>query len=682
MHEIAVKLNIPVKSRTTFFNIVYKMQKNGNILITDNGKLVSSRENGSTVTATILSVNEKGAFARPEGGKNAEKQPDIFISSDNLNGAMPSDTVYIKIIRKSAEHPIAVVMSVKKRGFSEFTGIFHRIGKHAYVLPDAKYKGKIRVDAKKTRLINDGDMVYAKVNSYPHKGTEPVATIIESYGPANSAKACCQAILDRYHARKEFPLSVIDEAKSVSHFEIDSGRTDLRDLPIFTIDGATAKDLDDAISIEKEGNGFRLGVHIADVSYYVKEDSQLDNEAFLRGTSIYFGNTVVPMLPKELSNGICSLNPGEDRLTFSAFMDIDENGTLKSYKLEKSVIRSRVKGVYDEVNAIFDGSADEKIKQKYSEVLPSLDIMRKLAAILRASRYKRGAIDFKTDESELIIDDYGVCCGVKRRERGEAENMIEEFMLCANEAVATIAVNKKLPFVFRVHDEPELAKLMDLSMALSAAGLDTKNIKPGLSPLDLQKIQKKIEGTKKEKAIDSIMLRCMSKARYSPDCTGHFGLALKNYCHFTSPIRRYPDLSIHRILSDMLANGEGDLLDKHYKRFVSESSLNSSERELASMQIEWTCEDAYKAEYMSSHIGEQFEGTISSIKSFGMYVMLDNTVEGLVKIENIPGWYDYDEKNMMLRSSTTGKSFSIGDRVKVILAAAEVHTGRIDFTLL
>lgn len=686
LHEIEVKLKIPAKSRLAFFNIIDRMQKDGEISFTSNGKIITS---GKTVskTATILSVGARGAFARFTDKDGEKKNPDVFINLQNLNGAMPNDTVKIKIVKKDVDHPVGVVLSVEKRGFVEFTGIFHRLGKVAYIVPDAKYKGKIRVNAKEARNLNDGDMVFARMKVYSRKNIEPTATIIESYGPASSAKACCQAILDRYHVRKTFPDEVIGEAQQVSSgMKIDAAeiarRTDLRDKPIFTIDGATAKDLDDAVSVDVIEGGYRLGVHIADVSHYVKPHSQLDSEAFLRGTSIYYADRVIPMLPKELSNGICSLNPGEDRLTFSAFMDIDLNGKLKSFKLEKSVIRSRVKGVYSEVNKIFDGTAEPDILKKYEEVLPELENMRKLASLLRSARYRRGAVDFNTDESELVIDENGIAVDVKRRERGEAERLIEEFMLCANEAVATIAFNKEMPFVYRVHEEPELTKLTDLAATLRAAGIDAKNIKPGLKTMDIKNVVEKIKGTPKEKALNSIILRCMSKARYSPECIGHFGLALKFYCHFTSPIRRYPDLSIHRILTDMLAGEKPEALEKRYKSFVSESSLNSSARELDAMHIEWDCEDVYKAEYMSKHIGEQFEGTISSIKSFGMYVVLDNTVEGLVKIESMPGWYEYDEQNLTLKNASSGATYSIGDTVRVIVAGVDVPSGQIDFTLI
>lgn len=676
LQEISVKLGISAKLRPKLANIVNKMCRNGELSISENGKILSSRV-GKEEKAKIISVGVRGAQAYlPDEGNN------IFIFKENLNGAMPTDIVSVKVVKQRSNSPQGVVTSVKERGFVDFTGTFHRVGKHAYVIPNNKYKDKIKVDSKTAHLVNENDMVFARMVNYARKGEEASAEIVSTYGPSNSARSCCQAILARYHVRKEFPSEVVEEAKTVSdNFEIGKSRLDLRDKPIFTIDGATAKDLDDAVSVEKIENGCRLGVHIADVSNYVRAHSQLDDEAFERGTSVYYADMVVPMLPKELSNGICSLNPNEDRLTFSAFMDIDNSGKVKDFKIHKSVIRSRVKGVYTEVNKIFDGSADEKINEKYAEVLPELKKMRELAKLLKSARIKRGAFDLDTDESELVIDKNGLITDIKKRERGEAERLIEEFMLCANEAVATYAFGLKLPFVYRVHEEPDQAKLETLTAALKAAGIDARSIHPGLAPADVSEVLKKIADSPKAKALNSVVLRSMAKARYSPDCLGHFGLALKYYCHFTSPIRRYPDLAIHRILTKALAKGADEA--EKYKTFVQDASLNSSEREVSAMQAEWDCESAYMAEYMTAHIGEQFKGTISSIKPFGMYVVLENTVEGLVRVENIPGgWYDYDEKNMTLSCSKTGSIYSIGDTVRIIVARADIPSGQIDFTLI
>lgn len=675
LKEIAVKLDIPVKNRSKFANIVNKLERNGEIVVGENGKVISNRS-GVEEKAKILSVGVRGGQALL-----IEKGVNVFVPKENLNGAMPSDIVSLKVTRLRNNMKQGVVMAVKERGFVEFMGTFHRTGKNAYILPNSKYRGKIKVESREAKLINEDDMVFAKMRSYERKGKEATAEIITAYGPSSSARACCQAILDRGHIRKNFPDAVINEANEVSKgFEIDKNRLDLRDKPIFTIDGATAKDLDDAVSVDIIDGGYRLGVHIADVSHYVRPHSELDNEAYERGTSVYYADQVIPMLPKELSNGICSLNPNEDRLTFSAFMDIDGNGKVTACKIRKSVIRSRVKGVYDEVNKFFDNSANDDLKEKYAEVLPEIETMRKLALILREARKKRGAFDLDTDESELVIGKDGIAVDVKKRVRGEAERLIEEFMLCANEAVASFAFGKKMPFVYRVHTEPEIEKLQDLSAALRVSGIDSKSIKPGLKPADISKILEKIADSPKAKALNSMVLRCMAKARYSPDCGGHFGLALKYYCHFTSPIRRYPDLAIHRILSESLSGVD---VSERYGVFASDASLKSSEREVTAMRTEWDCEDAYKAEFMSSHIGEQFKGTVSSVKPFGMYVVLENTVEGLVRIENLPGgWYDYDEQKMTLSCSRSGSVYTIGDTVRVIVARADVASGQIDFTLL
>lgn len=682
MHELMAKLKIQSKQRTAFFATVNRLSKSGEIEITESGKLVATRD-GSAFEATILSITAKGAFARPTSADPKDRSNDVFIFPENLNGAMPSDKVKIVVTRKSADRKIGMVTKIEQHSFVKFTGILHKLGKTAYVEPTEKYKGKILIDYKEARNHKDNELVMAKMLTYTSRKHQASAMILESYGDCESARACCQAILDEHHARKFFPQEVIDEAQHIStQFSVDKDRVDLRDLPIFTIDGATAKDLDDSVSIKKTEKGYTLGVHIADVSNYVKELSKLDNEAFLRGTSIYFGNTVIPMLPKELSNGICSLNPNEDRLTFSAFMDVDNSGNLLNYKIAKSVIRSRVKGVYSEVNEIFNETASEEILEKYKEVLSELKIMKELAEILRKAKDRRGAIDFASDEAELIIDENGVIEDIKKRERGEAERMIEEFMILANEAVATVAIENKIPFVFRIHEEPEFSKLDDLAAAYRAQGIDARSIKAGVTPLQLKAALESAKGTAKEKALSTLTLRCMSKARYDPVCRGHFGLALKNYCHFTSPIRRYPDLSIHRVLSEMLKGTTATWITGHFKTFVEESSVNSSEKEISAMQIEWDCEDAYKAEYMTKNIGKTFKGIVSSVKPFGMYVMLDNTIEGLVKIENMPGWFDFDEKTLTLKNNSTKAAYTIGDSVEIIVQGADIPTGKIDFSLI
>ena len=677
INELAKQLRIPVEKWPEFFKVLKRIETMGLIAISKTN-MVLRVDKSEFLSATVLSLTKNGGFAAL-----SDKTGDIFIPKGKLLGAMPTDEVAVKIFSRTGRLPEAQVVKVLKRNFVEFTGTFIRHGKRAYIMPDSGIKEKLEVTPKDIHLAHDKDKVFARIKKYPEHGHEGVASVITSYGPATSAVSCCASVLDRFHIRRDFSAAVIEEAKRVSEgFNVDEGRTDLREKIIFTIDGAHSKDLDDAVSIEKLEDGYILGVHIADVSHYVKPKSELDVEALLRGTSIYYANSVIPMLPKELSNGICSLNPREDRLAFSVFITTDKNGNIKSYELKKSLICSRVKGVYEEINKILDGSADKELATKYSEIANNLSIMNEFALILRSARQKRGALDFDSDDCEIIIDPDGVVSEIKRRVRGEAEKLIEEFMLLANEVVATFASGLVMPFIYRVHEQPDPRKLEALSAALKLAGINSNNIRPGLTPADVSDVLKKIEGTPKAKALDKMVLRSLAKARYTPDNLGHFGLALKYYSQFTSPIRRYPDLAIHRILSDILESGASDSIAKRYKGYVSEASEQSSLREIGAMQVEWDCEAIYKAEYMSFHIGAIFEGVISSVKTFGMYIELENTVEGMVRVEKLQGWFDYDEASMSLYSAKTGVRYSIGDKVKVIVAKADVSSGQVDFELI
>lgn len=679
INELAKSLSVPVESWPEFFNMLKQLEIEGAITVAKSKKVMKA-DRKNVQTANMRTVTGKGGYA-----SLTDQSSDVFIDKKDLRGAMPTDVITVRILKRSGRLPQAEVIKVVERKFIEFTGTLYKRGKHAYIIPDSGTKEKLEVGPVDSREAKDRDKVLAKIKKYSGKGhTTPTAQIITSYGSSESAAACSLAVLDRYHVRRDFPAVVSEQAKQASaDLQIEPSRLDLRGQPIFTIDGATAKDLDDAVSVEKTGKGYRLGVHIADVSHYVRAGSELDKEAFKRGTSVYYADKVIPMLPKELSNGICSLNPKEDRMTFSALIELDNGGRILSYELKKSVINSRVKGVYDEINRLFGGSESPEIREKYREVLPELTLMRRLYEILHAARLQRGAMDFETDESEIVIGAGGTAVDIKKRVRGDAEKMIEEFMLCANEVVATFAQSDAIPFVYRVHEEPDARKLEVLKAALKAAGISDRSIHSGLRPSDMAALLKAIEGSPKAKALNDLVLRSMAKAKYSPECAGHFGLSLKNYCHFTSPIRRYPDLAIHRILGDCLKNGNDDKLKRRYGSFVEEASIHSSEREVAAMQLEWDCEAIYKAEYMTAHIGEQFIGTVTSVKSFGMYVTLENTVEGLVRVENLPGgWYDYDEASISLYCAQNGRRYTIGDEVKIIVAKAEVATGRIDFEVL
>ncbi len=674
--ELARALRLPDSSRPAFVRMLHQMERSGKVSISRSNR-VQVRKLAPAKPAVIANLSKRGGFAHP-----ADESGDIYIDKSRLMGAMPTDEVEVRIIRETDRLPEGEVTKLVKRNFVKFTGTYTREGNQGFVLPDFGLKERIEVEPADVKTLGEHEKVMAEMVRYPSERDNGQVHVLLSYGSADSGASCCQAVLDRHHARQEFPPEVMEEARNVPTFCDPAGRLDLRDEIIFTIDSAHSKDLDDSISLSRKGDGYRLGVHIADVSHYVKPGMALDDEAYERGTSIYFGNRVIPMLPVELSNGICSLNPNEDRLAFTVLIDVDKNGEMKAYELHKSIIRSYVKGVYDEINAIYDGTAADEINQKYEKALPTIALMKELSERLQLARKRRGAIDFDSDDCEIVFDEKGVAVDIVRRERGIAERMIEEFMLLANEAVAHFASDHKLPFVYRVHEEPDSLKLEGFAASLAAVGIDNRKIKPGLEPRDLAAVLEKIAGTPKERALNQMALRTMAKARYGPQCLGHFGLALKYYSQFTSPIRRYPDLSIHRILSDYLENHmPAEKLTETYHTFVEEASEQSSDREVNAMQVEWDCDDIYKAEYMLQHVGGTFPGTITGVKSYGFYVELENTVEGLVRVETLKGWFDYDEQNMQLFCPANGKRYSIGDEVNVLAARAEVALGQVDFEL-
>lgn len=666
---LAAALSLSAPEWPRFEELLRGMEREGLLLITKKGRIQSARASG-VMTGTVRNITKTGGFA-----SLADETGDVFIAKRNLAGAMPTDVVALKQVKKRGGLPEAAVVRILQQNFSEFTGTFSNIGGRGYVTADTAVRGRIPV-AGNYRGVRDGDKVLARYE----KGE---AHIVSGFGPASSAASCCGAVLRRYHVRREFPAEVLENAaKEAALPETYEGRLDLRDKVIFTIDGATSKDLDDAISLEKTENGWLLGVHIADVSHFVREGSPLDEEALLRGTSIYYADTVIPMLPKELSNGICSLNPNEDRHAFSALMELDESGATVRSRFAKSVIRSRVKGVYEEINRLFDGSAGEELRGKYADVSPALTEMRTLAKTLTAHRRARGAVDIDSADCKITVGEDGIVDKVERREQGEAEIMIEEYMLTANEAVASYAVERSLPLVFRVHDAPEPKRLQELKSVLAAAGISTKGLDHDVRPQDISRLMETLGETGKAKVFQGLILRAMAKARYSPDCTGHFGLALERYCHFTSPIRRYPDLATHRILGDILSGTGTEEIVKHYRGFTEEASERSSLCEINAMQVERECEAIYKAEYMHKRLGESYEGFISSVRPFGFYVQLQNTVEGLCRLEDLDGGpYEYDERRLCVYNRVTKKSFTLGDSVSVRVTRADTATGQIDFEL-
>lgn len=628
--------------------------------------------------ATVTKLSRTFGFARTDDGT------EYFIPGKCMLGAMPDDRVLVSGIPSRSGEPEGEVVDIIKFGSSVMTGKVEFIDGRYYLVPDTASKNHLTIIKEDSVKFNNGEKVLAEIVFRGKRHAEHKVKITSVFGNSDYASSCAKSILMIHNAPDEFPEEVLREARKISEGGVQeycfNNRENLCDLNIFTIDGAESKDLDDAVSVQKTDYGYLLGVHIADVSHYVKGNSNLDKEALKRGTSIYYADKVVPMLPKELSNGICSLNPDENRLTLSAFIKLDNDGEIISYRFCKSVIRSRVKGIYSEINSILDGSQTPEISLKYEEVKNEIFLMNELADILIAKKKRRHAPEIETTESKLVIDDNGVCCAVVPRQRGKSEQIIEEFMLTANEAAAKLAREKKVPFVYRIHEAPPEAKVEKLHEILPKFNLECPHFTE-FKPVHAAKILENAKGTDKYEAVNLLVLRSMSKAKYSVEPVGHFGLVLEDYAHFTSPIRRYPDLAIHRIITDILAGYNNEWLNKRYSGFAMNAAESSSDAEVRAITIERECENCYKAEYMKSHIGETFTAHISSVTEFGFYVQLPDTIEGLVHIRTLPeGEYDYSEP-VALTERFSGVSYTLGQTVQIICSAVNVSDGIIDFVL-
>lgn len=679
--ELAAKAKIK-KSEIKQFSAVLEELCAGGVLVQQKHKYYSAQYNGF-IPADVVKVNSTFGFVRPDGYDD-----DLFVPGHALMGAMPGDRVLIKKKRGKGELDEAAVVCILNQSDGVFSATLVKNNRECAIIPDTLARFPIKV--KKSSVINaeDGDKVLAKLIVRGERHFDHVAKVVRVFGTAEKADNCCEAIVAASGASTVFPEEVQQQARLLASKPIDvreiAKREDLRFERIFTIDSADSKDLDDAVSLTKYDDGWELGVHIADVSHYVRPATPLDNEAFLRGTSIYYADCVIPMLPKELSNGICSLNPNEDRLAFSAIMWIDKNGELGDFKFKKSVIRSRVKGVYSEINSILEDRADSSVKDKYAGLEDMIFDMYELSELLSKKRAERGGVELESSESKVILDENRMAVDIKPRARGKSEEIIENFMLMANQAAATLAMKEQIPFIYRVHDLPTPEKLNNLSELLTALNLD--DVKPS-SPVKssmFAAILNRVKGTKQAIIINNQLLRSMAKAIYSEKNIGHFGLVLENYSHFTSPIRRYPDLCIHRILTSLLltkSEKEKSKLTKRYSDFVVKAAKNSSETEQRAMNIERDCDDCYKAEYMKSHVGEEFEGIISSVTARGIYVQLENTVEGMVNINSLEPGFEYDGK-VTLKNIISSKSYMVGDSVKIRVESANVAAGLVDFSII
>ncbi len=643
-------------------------------------------ENGFTLTEKVALIKCEVVRLKKKHGfvRDCETNEEFFVPGRYLLGAMPRDIVLVRPYRGRGELVEGEIVEIQKENFSKFTGVIVLENGEYKIEPDKISKCTLEFSNTLGIKYKENDKVIAEITKRGKTYKEHKCELVLNFGSSLKASSCAMSILDINGVTPVFPDEVISEAKIVSDerkikLEIKN-RVDLRDIPIFTIDSADTKDIDDAISVVKTKDGFELGVHIADVSHYVKAKSELDREAFVRGTSVYYANRVVPMLPMELSNGICSLNPQADRLAFSCIMNIDKNGVTQSYRFVKSVIRSRVKGVYTEINKIISGEAEEEIREKYSEVIDTIPVMLELFEILDRNKKARGCPNIETSESKLIINEKDECIGVEKKTRGISEEIIEDFMLAANECAAKFGTENNLPFVYRVHENPPENNIEHLFKELTKLDIPF-NSNGDVTAGFLKDILEQTRETPKAVVVNTLVLRSMAKAKYSVEPIGHFGLVLDNYAHFTSPIRRYPDLTIHRIMSDYLENPNLPGIMKKYNKFSYASADRSTTQELVAKTVERGCEDCYKAEYLSGHIGEVFDGVITSVTDFGFFVELPNTCEGLVRIESLPsGEYDYDG-SMILRNNLTGQSFKMGDSVSVKVVNTNVSSGKVDFEL-
>ncbi len=628
----------------------------------------------------VVKLGKNFAFVMLEDGTS-----DIFIPGRFTKGAMPGDDVLVEKfehprVEGSDEGAILAILTEK----NDLVGTVRRVEGRLRFVPDDCPAITMPLARDCEGGAKDGDKVAVEILNRGNRQEDHRVGVAMRFGSSDEAKRCAKALLYAKDIRTRFPDKVRDEAKKFEGAEVSEkdceGRMDLRALPIFTIDSAETKDIDDAISLTRTSDGgFELGVHIADVSNYVKPGTELDNEAFSRATSVYYADQVVPMLPKALSNGICSLNENELRLAFSCLMRLDKEGDLTDYRFVKSIIRSRVKGVYSEINALLAGTADAEIKAKYADVIDQLPAMKELYGHRARLRRERGCMDIESGEVKLILDENGRCIDVKKRTSGESESMIEEFMLLANQCAAHFARVKQIPFVYRVHEEPNAEKLERLHALLQACGINDHFAKDVPTPKELSAILEGVRGTPYEQIINTGMLRCMSKALYEEKPKGHYGLVLKDYAHFTSPIRRYPDLAIHRIMTDLLKGTEKETMILRYTDFAERASKQSSEREVIAMQIERKAEDCYKAEYARRHLGECYEGTISGVTQRGLFIELDNGVEGFVPASSLTPSGTSLTEGVRLTDPASGKTWSLGDRMMITIVRADVNLGKIDF---
>lgn len=693
--ELAIFMQVSVEMRPEFDAVIDEMLSEGSIMETEKGKLMiaykkknntakKEENNKETFTGRYIGNARGFGFVEVEG-----RPQDFFIPEGYSLNACHNDTVEVEIIKANNgskdKRTEARVIRIVERSKDAIVGTYQSSKNYGFVVTDnAKFANDIFISKEHSKGAVTGHKVVVEIINYGDDKHNPEGKIVDILGHENDPGVDILSIAMAFGIPGEFPNKVMNQAEGMNKpvSEADMfGRDDLRDVLMVTIDGEDAKDLDDAVSLSMEGELYVLGVHIADVSNYVQENSALDREALKRGTSVYLADRVVPMLPHALSNGICSLNEGEDRLALSCIMKITPNGKVKDYKICESVVNINHRMSYTQVKKIIEDN-DAEMTERYSDVAPMLMKMQELSLILRQMRTRRGSIDFDFPETKLVLDANGVPLELKPYERNEATRLIESFMLAANETVASHYYWQEVPFLYRIHEEPDDEKISKLRTFIKNFGYNIKVSGEDIHPKEFQKLLSKIEGTTEEPLISRLTLRSMQQAKYSTECAGHFGLACDYYTHFTSPIRRYPDLQIHRIIKEDLRGRLNDLRKEHYSALLDSVAISSSKSERRADEAERETVKLKKAQYMLSHLNEIYEGVISGVTNWGLYVELENTVEGLVHVSSLTGdYFVFDENKYELTGERSGITYRLGQRVKVMVHDVDMSLRAVNFIM-
>lgn len=676
--DIMLMLDIPFDDRDELTELLGELINEGKIIKTSKRKYASAKKLG--YISGKFSLKERGF------GFISDDIQEYFVPSSSTYGAMNGDTVLAKVTLKATaeKKSEAQIVKILKHKNDKVVGTFFTSRNFGFVVADESNLGcDIFISKKQFSKAKSGQKVVAQITKWAELGKNPEGKIIEVLGYPDEKGVDILSVIHKYHLETDFSEKVKKQCENIdctiSDADIES-RHDFRNEKIITIDGVDSRDFDDAVSVCEKNDIYTLGVHIADVTHYVTENSPLDREAMRRGTSVYFPDRVVPMLPFKLSNGICSLNPNEDRLTLSVVMDINKNGDIINHTVTEGIICSCERMTYDDVNALLSG--DTALKDRYSHIYEQIKTMKELSDILYRKRQSCGSIDFDFPETKVLLDDNGKAIDVYKYESGISNRIIEEFMLAANKTIAEEFFWADIPFVYRVHEKPTREKINDFNFLAKKLGYKKVSLTEP-HPGEFAAVLKKSKGTREEMIISKFMLRSLMKAKYSDKCLGHFGLSFKYYCHFTSPIRRYPDLAIHRIIKEFLHCGISEKRYSYYKKYAAEAALKSSESEITAMEAEREANDIKKAEYMTNHIGETFNAVISSVTSFGFYAELENGIDGLVRMKDLTDdYYIFNESDLSLIGEHTKRTFKIGDKISVTVADSNPYTQQIDFYLL